>query len=68
MCTEPTRYRAFFSFQHKSMAVGDGGKRIGNRKSESDVIESKDEMSDLEDDFSDPEDFEDDVTDEGSVI
>lgn len=50
------------------MAVGDGGKRIGSRKSESDVIESKDEVPEIEENFSDPEDFVDDISDEGLLF
>lgn len=48
------------------MAVGDG-KRIGSRQSESEYIENKEDMSDLEDDFSDPEDYIDDIADEGML-
>ena len=50
------------------MAVGDGGKRTVTRHSESEYIENKDDMSDLEDDFSDPEDFIDNITDEGMAL
>ena len=50
------------------MAVGDGGKRTATRHSESEYIENKDDMSDLEDDFSDPEDFIDNITDEGMAL